>query len=88
MLNIGPEKLLLLFVVALVVLGPEELPKAARQLGRVMAILREVRDRAESEVRSYANTIMTPPADGQSAVASGPPESPAPSADPDHTDVR
>ena len=34
MFNVGPEKLLLLFIIALIVLGPSKLPDAARTLGR------------------------------------------------------
>ena len=38
----GPEKLLLLFVVALIVLGPSKLPEAARTIGKVLGEFRRI----------------------------------------------
>ncbi|MFI5394495.1 MAG: Sec-independent protein translocase protein TatB [Candidatus Binatia bacterium] len=40
MFGIGTPELLVIFVVALIVLGPERLPEVARVLGRAMAELR------------------------------------------------
>lgn len=51
MLDLSPEKLLMLAVVALVVLGPERLPGAARTLGRFMGQLRSMSSSFQSEVR-------------------------------------
>jgi Tat protein translocase TatB subunit len=47
MLNIGPQELLLVLVVALLVVGPRRLPELGRSIGRG---LREIR-KAQSEVR-------------------------------------
>lgn len=47
MLNIGPQELLLILVVALLVVGPRRLPELARSLGKG---IRELR-RAQDEVR-------------------------------------
>ncbi len=47
MLNIGPQELLLILVVALMVVGPKRLPELGRSIGRG---LRELR-RAQGEVR-------------------------------------
>jgi Tat protein translocase TatB subunit len=47
MLNIGPQELLLILVVALLVVGPRRLPELGRSLGKG---LREIR-KAQSEVR-------------------------------------
>jgi Tat protein translocase TatB subunit len=49
--NIGPEKLILLFVLALIVLGPSRLPDAARTLGRVIGELRHMSGGFQKEVR-------------------------------------
>jgi sec-independent protein translocase protein TatB len=49
--NIGPEKLILLFVIALIVLGPNKLPEAARTMGRVLGELRRISGSLQSEVR-------------------------------------
>jgi sec-independent protein translocase protein TatB len=47
----GPEKLILLFVIALIVLGPNRLPQAARTLGRVIGELRRVSGSFQAEVQ-------------------------------------
>jgi len=46
--NIDPEKLLVVFVFAVLVLGPERLPQAARSLGKGLA-----------EVRKYTSAFRT-----------------------------
>lgn len=51
MLNFSPEKLLLVGMIALVVLGPHRLPKAARSLGRLFAQLRQMSSTFQDEVR-------------------------------------
>jgi sec-independent protein translocase protein TatB len=51
MLNFSPEKLFLVGLIALVVLGPHRLPQAARTLGRVVAELRRVSSSFQDEVR-------------------------------------
>jgi sec-independent protein translocase protein TatB len=50
-LNFSPEKLLLVFVIALVVLGPNRLPQAARTLGKVVAEMRRMSGTFQAEVR-------------------------------------
>lgn len=51
MLNFSPEKLLLVGMIALVVLGPNRLPKAARSLGRLVSQLRQMSSTFQDEVR-------------------------------------
>jgi Tat protein translocase TatB subunit len=53
--NIGPEKLILIFVIALIVLGPDKLPEAARTMGRVVAEFRRVSGGFQSEIRDALN---------------------------------
>jgi len=48
---LSPAKLLVILVVALVVLGPDKLPKVARQVGALWGDFRKFRERLESEVR-------------------------------------
>lgn len=57
MVGIDPEKLFVLFVIALVVLGPERLPQAARALGRGMAHLR----RYSALVRAEVDDVLAEP---------------------------
>jgi Tat protein translocase TatB subunit len=49
--NIGPEKLLLIFAIALIVLGPDKLPDAARTMGRVVSEFRRISGGFQAEVR-------------------------------------
>ena len=51
MLFLSPAKLLLVLVVALTVLGPDALPKVARQIGGFWGEFKGFRRKLESEVR-------------------------------------
>jgi sec-independent protein translocase protein TatB len=81
MLDIGFSEILVIFVLALIVLGPEKLPKVAAQvgrwLGRARAMARQFREQLEEEVNfeetRKASAAKTPP-------KSDPPASPPPSA--------
>lgn len=48
--SIDPEKLFVVFVIALIVLGPSRLPGAARSLGKGLAELRKYTSTLRSEV--------------------------------------
>ena len=69
--SLGGAEILVILVVALLVLGPERLPEAARQVGRVMSELRRMSSGFQAEIR---DAMQTPVA--------GPPVPPAPSAEP------
>ena len=64
--SIGPAEILVVLVVALVVLGPNRLPDAARSVGKALAELRRVSAGVQSEVRdAFAEpppTYPKPPA--------------------------
>jgi sec-independent protein translocase protein TatB len=49
--DLSPEKILVLGFIALIVLGPNRLPQAARSLGRILGQLRAMSATVESEVR-------------------------------------
>lgn len=51
MFNLSPEKILVLGIFALVVLGPNRLPQAARTLGRLLGQVRRVSGSFQDEVR-------------------------------------
>ncbi len=51
-MNFSPEKLLLVGIIALVVLGPDRLPHAARSLGKLLADFRRVSASLQNEVTS------------------------------------
>jgi TatA/E family protein of Tat protein translocase len=48
---LSPAKLLVILVVAVVVLGPDKLPKVAKQIGSLWGDFRKFRERLESDVR-------------------------------------
>jgi len=49
MFGIGAEELMLVLIVALLVLGPERLPRVARDVGRVVGELRRTSDEFREE---------------------------------------
>ena len=49
MFGVGPEELMLILIVALLVLGPERLPRMARDVGRVVGELRRTSDEFREE---------------------------------------
>lgn len=51
MVNIDPEKLIFIVMIAVVVLGPERLPQAARTIGRALGEVRRYTSSFQSEVR-------------------------------------
>ncbi len=63
--SIDPEKLFVVFVIALIVLGPSRLPGAARSLGKGLAELRKYTSTFRSEVDQV---LAEPRAIIQSAV--------------------
>jgi sec-independent protein translocase protein TatB len=48
---LSPAKVLIILVVALVVLGPDKLPKVAKQIGALWGEFRRFREKLESDVR-------------------------------------
>jgi sec-independent protein translocase protein TatB len=52
MLNVGPGELLAISMVALIVLGPQRLPGAVRQVGRFVGELRKMSTGFQDELRS------------------------------------
>jgi sec-independent protein translocase protein TatB len=62
--NLDPEKLIVLFVIAMLVLGPQRLPEAARTMGRWMAELRKYTSGFQSEF----NNLLAEPREHTSAL--------------------
>lgn len=64
MFGVGIPEILVLFVVATVVFGPDKLPDFARQLGRMVRQIRKLSQAARDDIRSelgpeYANFELT-----------------------------
>jgi Tat protein translocase TatB subunit len=77
MFGIGPEELILVLVVALLVLGPERLPRVARDVGRVVGDLRRTSDEFREEFLQADKYLEKPAASAPTPVAE-----PAPAAIP------
>src|SRR4029453_13230355 len=70
MLNIGPPELLLIFVIALVIVGPQRLPQLGRTIGKGLREFRKMQD----EVKDLVNTglgddLKQPPAERRRTAA-------------------
>ena len=60
MLNIGPLKLVVVLVVALLVFGPEKLPEIARQVGRAVRDFHRFQAAMHQNVRDVIEPITGP----------------------------
>ena len=49
--SIGPAEIIIVLVIGLIVLGPNRLPEAARQIGKAMSEFRKVTSGLQAEVR-------------------------------------
>ena len=69
--NIGGGEILVVFLVALIFLGPEKLPEVARQIGKVMGEVRKISTGFQREIQDAMRVIdepapTTPAIDGTS----------------------
>ena len=81
MFNVGPGELLVIMLVALVVLGPDKLPDAARKMGNVMGELRRMSSGFQEEMRGAFEDVSRPPAMPSDAAAPANPPKLEPVAD-------
>lgn len=58
--GLDPAKIFLLLVIALIVVGPERLPGAARQLGGAWRELNRLREKFDAEVRAMVPDLDLP----------------------------
>jgi len=74
MLDVGFSEILLTSAIALIVLGPERLPKVARQVGnwvgRARAMARQLSEQLEREVSAEELMKQTKPSSSKPAAAS------------------
>ncbi len=52
MFNIGGGEILVILMIALIVLGPQRLPNAARQVGKAMGELKRLLSGLQNELRA------------------------------------
>jgi sec-independent protein translocase protein TatB len=77
MFGIGTGELLLLLVIALLVLGPERMPKLARDVGRTVADLRKTSDELRTEFLNADQALRNPEKLLDLAAKAAPPAPPA-----------
>lgn len=70
--SIGTTELLVVLVVALIVLGPQRLPEAARQVAKTLGELRRMAGGFQAELRD----AMQAPVDGTATAAAPAPNAP------------
>ncbi|HEX6639386.1 MAG TPA: Sec-independent protein translocase protein TatB [Steroidobacteraceae bacterium] len=93
MFEVGFTELLLIFALALLVLGPQKLPKLAQQIGRwvgrARAMARQFRDQLEEEAHNLETKMTVDPGiDTSLETRKEPPAAtPAPPAPPAYRDV-
>lgn len=68
MFNIGGGEMIVIFLLALLVLGPERLPKAMGQVGRAVAQMRKLSSGFQDEIRRAMDPIEAPFRPGQETL--------------------
>jgi sec-independent protein translocase protein TatB len=60
MFNVTGTELVIIFLVALVVLGPDRLPAAARTVGKILHQVREVSNGFQKELKAAVDEVVEP----------------------------
>lgn len=60
MLNIGPQELILILIVALVVVGPQRLPELGRTIGKTLREFRKIQDDVKDTIKFDLNDEPEP----------------------------
>jgi|SRR3954451_15539084 sec-independent protein translocase protein TatB len=74
MFNVGGPEVLVILLVALIVLGPQQLPKAVRSVGNVMSELRRMSSGFQDEIRNAIDAPIEADAREQGARLARTPE--------------
>jgi Tat protein translocase TatB subunit len=77
MFNIGAPELLLIFIIALIVLGPQKLPDLARTLGKVVGEFKKATDELKTNLNKDIQSSIVEnhlPSKNHSPVEENPPE--------------
>ncbi|HMJ78421.1 MAG TPA: Sec-independent protein translocase protein TatB [Iamia sp.] len=70
MFNIGGGEMVVIFLLALLVLGPERLPKAMGQVGRAVGQMRKLSSGFQDEIRRAMDPIEAPFRPGEESLKS------------------
>src|SRR5690349_13783872 len=68
-MTLGPEKIILILVVALIVFGPHRLPDIARQVGSILRELRRMQDSVRDEIEHVLHPDFMAPDPGTAAAS-------------------
>ncbi len=71
--SLGPAEILVIFVVALMVFGPNRLPEIARQVGRGFREFRKVQEDLRSELHNTVGDLRNPLTGGADPAPTLPP---------------
>jgi len=79
MLNIGPQELIVILIIALLVVGPQRLPELSRQIGKGLREFRKIQDDVKDMVKLDLDADPAPGPAGSPTVPGvrrtpGPPE--------------
>jgi Tat protein translocase TatB subunit len=80
--SLGPAEILVILIVALIVLGPDRLPKAARQLGKAVGEVRRWSSNVQDDLRGALDGADDDDSFPQIAAVPDPIEPTAPPASP------
>ncbi|MGE5226786.1 MAG: twin-arginine translocase TatA/TatE family subunit [Planctomycetaceae bacterium] len=67
MLNVGPQELLIILLIALIVVGPQKLPELSRQIGKGLREFKRVQDEVKDMVKFDLLSEPEPPRPAPSA---------------------
>ena len=82
MFGIGMPELILIFILALLIFGPKQLPEIGKQLGRALGELRRASEELKEGWAAEVAAVDEPPAQPAPAAPPAPPESPPPAPEP------
>ena len=71
MLNVGPQELLIILLIALIVVGPQKLPELSRQIGKGLREFKRVQDEVKDMVKFDLLSEPEPPRPTPSTSAAG-----------------
>lgn len=82
--QVGPAEILVIFVIALLVFGPQRLPEVGKQVGRAFRELKKVQADFRTELSEAFNTDAEPPVPGSPPAPESTDSSREEDKDPDH----